>query len=530
MKKLFLCFILILTCFFTFISCNLAKNSTGDSSSATKPEINMEEVLKDYVPSESTVEFLNKNLEKVNLTPTFDVEKYTNTAEGVLTPYNIFTDGMCLQRDSVIRIFGTAPVATKKVAVSFRGRVYYGVAGGGEWEVYLPKMTAGGPFEMQIISNIGRISINDVYVGEVYLLSGQSNMEFTSYWNSSKISDLYSDPVACKNDRIRLMNAQQKREVGEPSSPVKFERVIKWEGAESKTIRAFSAVGYIFGREMEKQLDCPIGLVCNAMGGSLIEYWMSEKAYSEYRVNNSSYIDKSNDVLTNCLGFNGSINPLQGYSFRGVVWYQGESNVNGHQKYYANALRILMKDWREFFDNENLTFTLCELARFNQDPLGYSTINEKINEVAKEDNLVAVAINVDCGDWNDIHPADKHDIGNRAASETLRLFFGKDLNTAPVIQSVERVDGKTVKIILNENVVLKNGTNGFEIKTSLGWEYNLNVTVEGNVLTIRAEKDFSHIRYGYRIQVTNEIREDVSKFVTIFDEEGYPMDIFLIEA
>lgn len=312
----------------------------------------------------------------------------------------------------------------KKAAVSFRGKVYYGEAGNGKWEVYLPKMTAGGPFEMEIVSNIGRISLHDIYVGEVYLLSGQSNMEFTSYWNSSQVSDLYADAEACKNENIRMLNAQQKREVGQPAEPVKFDKEVVWKGASSSTIRAFSTVGYIFGKEMQKQLNCPVGLVCNAMGGSLIEYWMSKEAYEEYRVNNSSYIDKTNDVLTNCLGFNGGVSPLEGYVFRGVVWYQGESNVNGNQGHYDNALRTLISDWRRFFDNENLTFTVCELARFSQDPLGYSIVNEKINEVAKEDELVAVAINVDQGDWNDIHPADKHAIGNRAASETLRRFFG----------------------------------------------------------------------------------------------------------
>lgn len=499
------------------------------ASDAPASSVDYTDILKDYIKSESTVSFSDEALSKVNTEPTFEVGRYTNTAEGVLLPYYIFSDGMCLQRDSVIKIFGTAPAAMKKVAVSFREKVYYGEAENGTWEVYLPKMTAGGPFEMEIISNIGRISLCDIYVGEVYLLSGQSNMEFTSYWNSSKVSDLYADAEACKNDNIRMLNVQQKREIGEPSEPVKFDRELVWQSASSATIRAFSTVGYIFGKELQRQLNCPVGLVCNAMGGSLIEYWMSEATYEEYRVNNTSYIDKTNDVLTNCLGFNGGVSPLEGYVFRGVVWYQGESNVNGTQGHYDNALRALIADWRRFFDNENLTFTVCELARFGQDPLGYSTVNEKINKVAKEDELVAVAINVDQGDWNDIHPADKHAIGERAASETLRCFFGKQLNTAPLLERAERVDSKNVKLILDKDVVLRNGSNGFEVKTSLGWEYNVNVSVEGNVLTVSSEKNFEQIRYGYRAEITREIREDVGKFVTVFDTEGYPMDLFLLD-
>lgn len=507
-------------------ACN---DSPGEPPAPEDTEKDYSELLKDYTPSESTVTFSDEGMENVSVEPTFEIERYTNTAEGILQPYYIFTDGMCLQRDSVLRIFGTAPVATKKIAVSFREKVYYGRAENGNWEVYLPKMTAGGPFEMEIISNIGRVGIHNVYVGEVYLLSGQSNMEFTSYWNNSAISDLYEDAEACKNEKIRLANVQQKREIGEPAQPKLFEKEVSWLGANATSIKGYSAVGYIFGREMQKKLGCPVGLVCNAMGGSLIEYWMSQDAYTEYRANNTSYLDKSNDVLTNSLGFNGSVYPLGSYVFRGVVWYQGESNVNGTQSRYANALRALINDWRTFFRNENLTFTLCELARFSQDPLGYSTINEKINEVAKEDDKVAVAINVDGGDWNDIHPADKHAIGTRAATETLRLFFGKAENSAPKLVSAERVDEKTAKLILDKPVILRNGGNGFEIKTSVGWEYDLAVSAEGNVIVISSDKEFTEIRYGYRTKITTEVREDVSKFVTVFDEAGYPMDLFTVK-
>ena len=514
-------FILVFVFAFILNACSTPKSE--------KPK-DYSEILKDYTKSEATVNFSDENLEKVNIEPTFNVEKHTNSAEGVIIPYYTFSAGACLQRDAVVKIFGTAPKITKHIAISFRNQIYYGTIANGEWEVYLPKMTAGGPFDMQIISNVGRITVPNLYVGEVFLLSGQSNMEFTSYWNSSKVSDLYEDAEACKNEQIRMAKVQQKREIGQPAEPIKYESEVLWEGANKTTIRAFSTVGYIFGKEMQKQLNCPVGLVCNAMGGSLIEYWMSEKTFNQYRVKNRSYIDKSNDVLTNCLGFNGGISPLQGYVFRGVVWYQGESNVNGTQTCYDNALKALMADWREFFDNENLTFTLCELARFKQDPLGYSTINEKINKVAKEDKNVAVAINVDGGDWNDIHPADKHDIGNRAAYETLRLFFGKTVTSAPVVNSFERIDSKTVKLILSENVILKNGKNGFEVKNSLGWSYDVSVSVTGNEITISSDKDFTSVRYGYTVQITNEIREDVSKFVTVFDTEGYPMDLFNIEV
>ncbi len=194
MKKIFLKF---LSLFLALILCNVAVAcDNGNENSSSDMTNDYSEILKDYVASECLVETSNENLSKVIVEPTFDTEKYTNTAEGVLIPYYIFTDGMCLQRDNVLKIFGSAPSITRYIAVKFRGSTYYGSIESGNWEVYLPKMTAGGPFEMEIVSNVGRVSIHNVYVGEVFLLSGQSNMEFNSYWNSSQISDLYADAAA----------------------------------------------------------------------------------------------------------------------------------------------------------------------------------------------------------------------------------------------------------------------------------------------------------------------------------------------
>lgn len=507
-----------------FSSCN------GGDSSSESPDSSANDysgLLEGYEKSCSVTEFADDDIAKVNIKATFDVSECTADAKMIITPYPMFGNGMCLQRDAVNKIWGyiAGTEECEHIAVSFRGKVYYGTVKNSEWEVYLPKMTAGGPFEMTLICDLGRRTLTDVYVGEVYLLSGQSNMEWKTGWSENVLSDLYSDKDECKNDRIRMVSLSVNYQ-DEPSKT--FAANPKWLGANVSSIKNFSAVGYIFGKEMERKLDCPVGLVCNAVGGSLIEFWMDKKTLSDYEENCKTVYNPSLPTLTPNKGFNGLIYPLEGLNFRGVCWYQGCSNTNGTQRYYNKALRTLIASWRKFFNNNNLTFSIAELARYSADPAAYSVINERIGMVAAKDPLVCKAINLDKGEWNDIHPKDKHAIGTRLASETLRNFYGKDENAAPEVLSYEIVSDKEVKLVMSENVVLKNGSNGFEVFTASGYSFDCSVTVDKNIITVTSQHAFSGVRYGYVFEITDEIKADVSKTVTIFDKQGLPCDLFVV--
>ncbi len=509
------------------------KDSTKESDSSTESENTSEspddysDILKDYEKSCSVTKFPTDNLAKVNVTPTFDVSDSVYDAEDIIVPYQLFGDEMCLQRDVVNKIWGTIEnlKGNKHIAVDFRGRTYFGEVNGNDWEIYLPMMTAGGPFEMTLICDWGTKKINDVYVGEVYLLSGQSNMEWKVGWSEGILADLYSDEENCRNDNIRLLSVGGKfRET--PTKTLETPPV--WNGANSSSIPNFSAVGFIFGKKMQESLGCPVGLVCTAIGGSIIESWMDDEAYTEYKKNNTTACDESAIWKMPNLGFNGMIYPLEGFNFRGVGWYQGCSNVYGTEGNHDNALRALIACWRKFFNNPELTFSICELARFHENTIAYSTINEKIGIVAKEDKFVCNAINLDQGDWADIHPRDKRVIGSRLADETLRNFFGKDKNAAPEVVDYVVVSDTKVYIVMSENVVLKNGANGFQILTEAGYSSNCTVSLNDSIITVSSSVPFTEIRYGYDFEKTAEIVENLSKTITIYDEEGLPCDMFSI--
>lgn len=518
MKKIV--FLLMLVCF-ALISCNKSEDPSvpeepGDVVSETKPQ-----GLQPYVPSNTNLSFSDKNMNKVITEPTFDITQSTKDVGEYIMPYQYFSDGMCLQRDAVNRIWGKAS-KTKNIAIEIGGQVFYGTVNGFEWEVYLPKMNAGGPYEMAVISDLGRITIKDVYIGEVFLLSGQSNMEFQPQ-HSTVLKDLYSSKD-CINNQIRMYQVGWSL----PSEPTnEIVNSCKWVSANQTTVRTFTAVGYLFGKQMQEELGCPVGLIANPVGGSSLEFWLSEENYNQLQETYKSYTTNE-AYMTPCLGYNGMMYLLTGINLRGVVWYQGESNAFGTQQYYDVALELFMNQCRGMFDNEQLAFVICELARYEGNPQAYSVVNEKINLVASNDPYTVVARNLDLGDWFDIHPADKREIAKRAANEALRVFFNIDKPTPITVTEYEFNSDGTVTITLSANANLVNGTNGFEVYVGNHYTYDCNVSISGNKITVSASGEITAVRYGYTCKMNEEIKNDVSKMVTVYDGNGLPLDLFLI--
>ena len=476
-----------------------------------------------HTPTDTTVSFSNEYEDKVIYEPTINVNKYTKDAGTDIKPYQLFSDGMCLQRDAINRIWGKAS-KTSGIAAEINGKVYYGIVKGREWEIYLPKMMAGGPYELTIISESGRYTIKDVYIGEVFFCGGQSNMEWQAGHSGSVLEDLYSTS-ACVNDNIRMLHIEY---YTQPEPTTERANTSKWKSANQTTIKNFSAVAYLFGKKMQEELNCPVGLIAAPVGGSNIEFWLSKENYDKVTEIYKPYIN-NDEYMQPCLGYNGMLYPLNGLNVRGVLWYQGCSNAFGTQKYYDQALKIFMKQCKEMFGNEQLAFTICELARYEGNPYAYSIVNERINYVADTEPNVVVARNLDLGEWKDIHPKDKRTVASRAAYETLRVFFKKD-KAAPIEVSgyTFNADG-SVTVELSTTANLINGTNGFEVYVNNKYTYNCTVTVNGNKLTITADGAITKVRYGYQCNMDEVTMNDVSKMVTVYDPNGFPLDLFLIE-
>ena len=503
--------------------------------------------------------------DKVITEATFEVDKnIKDTSSEVLSFDPVFNDGMVLQQGTVNVICGKTEA--ENIAVMYKSRLYYGTVENGEWMVYLPIMNASKtPYRLTAYTELGKKSLSNVYVGEVFICAGQSNMDITLA-QFAQMGNLEGRPTNTHQDDINNAHDDLLRLFLVDNSVKSFTPVDEygstamWQGASPSTVGSFSAVGYLFGRRMREALDVPVGLIDTAVGGTGIVFWLTNEGYAELKESGvHMYADArdpdSEDVAQTPLnaavvpgyGYNAIIHPLRHLKVRGTVWYQGETDAMGgvSAESYEKTLHRLAADWRETFDCPNMTWTIVELPRWDgaglMSPVNYGVIREAQQNFAKNDKLGAMSVSIDLGEWtadneNDsIHPNDKSEISLRLANETLYRFFGKNVARSPYIESVEQVADNKVQIKyanVGSGLIIKNLAKGFEITSDGGITYSdaseitATVAEDGCTVLVEASFSFNGLRYGYNPSVRYEEMKDVSKQVTIFNSMGMPADQF----
>ncbi len=465
------------------------------------------------------------NIGFVNKTATFDIDVNVEENEKTIVPHALFSDGVCLQRMAVLRVHGETK--DDNIALELNGTIYYGTVADGKFEIYVEPQDAGGPYTMTLFSDTAKRTVENVYIGEVFICSGQSNMAFEPRWCSPH----HDEDIANANfDEIRLVNIPRTT----PSLPMENFDSLTWTGANPSSVNTFSAVGYLFGREIYETLNVPVGLIHAAWGGSIAAFWMPVEYYDP--LSQEIKIQLSNDETHRpFVGYNGMIAPLQDFRTRGVVWYQGESNANNTAKTYDREMETLIQSWRETMGNMNLGFTIIELPRYSSSPYRWAEIREKQQLIAANDPLVCMSVAIDLGDWADIHPRDKSVISRRAAEETLKTFFFIDQNPYPTVKSIKRISKTQVKIIfegVGDGIEVKNFANGFETSPDEdSFEPIVSFEYDSNSITITSEKNIGYVRYGYRCMYKNvDYTNDVSTQVSVWNSYGNPLDQFFLKV
>ncbi len=405
-------------------------------------------------------------------------------AHGELKLPSILGDNMVLQREANVPIWGWAD-AGQKVTVSLDGQVASTVTGAnGKWLLHLKDLRMGGPYEMTVQAGTTLV-VRNILVGDVWLCSGQSNMQANMGWLAPR-----QDRLTADHPEIRLFLTPIWLSP-EPLEDVQGE----WLVCSPKSVGAFSAVGYYFGRKIQQTLAIPVGLICSASGGSTAQTWMSAEAFAgknlpgapdgppqEYRkgfyqklrefrealdaweagaavpgVDLKSLPPKPKSPLMG-LGypavgsFNAMIAPLQSFAIRGVIWYQGEANTDSPDQ-YARILEALIEDWRQFFGNPELPFLQVQLAAFIPDnvrPGNWAALREQQNLVARKVRNVGMAVALDVGDPKDIHPRNKKPVGERLALLALRQVYGKDLVSSGPVYEPMTVEGSSIRLSFRE--------------------------------------------------------------------------------
>lgn len=354
---------------------------------------------------------------------------------------SVFADHMVLQRDQDVPLWGWAE-ANEKVTVSINGKSAETVAGAdGRWRVKLPSMHAGGPYEMSVRGK-NELTIKDVYVGEVWVCSGQSNMAF----RVSQVNHAKEEIAAANYPKLRMFTVKRTT-AAEPQDDCPG----TWAICSPESVAGFSAVGYFFGRELVKELNVPIGMLHTSWGGTRCEAWTRREALE----GDADFqpildrVDKEKGVQHRAAHlYNAMIHPLIPYGIRGAIWYQGESNL-ARAVQYRKLFPNMISDWRTQWGHGDFPFYFVQLApfRYNRnDPRFCAELWEaQFNTLSLPHTGMAV-IN-DIGNLKDIHPKNKQDVGRRLALWALAKDYGKtDLVYSGPLYRSSRIEGDKVII------------------------------------------------------------------------------------
>ncbi len=382
-----------------------------------------------------------------------------------------FSDNMVLQQLTDARMWGEAkPGSTVTVAPGWTTDKYETKCGkDGKWRISFPTPAAGGPYTMTV-SDGTPMTLSNVMLGEVWLCSGQSNMEMPMKgFKNQPVDGANMAVLESRNPDLRLFTVKRK------SSTVPVDDVTgKWDEAAPEAVRNFSATAYFFGRRLEQILDVPVGLIVVAWGGSACEAWMNDEMLAAFPEAASRIPAVDGEIpsknRTPSVLFKGMLNPLVGLAIQGVIWYQGEDNWNRAHS-YADMFSTMINGWRGLWNRGDFPFYYCQIA-----PYDYAIITEPGKEIinsaylreaqSKVETMVpntGMAVLMDAGWAEGIHPSDKQKPGERLALLALGKTYGvKGIGyESPVYKSME-VKGDTVVVSFDRAPEWIAGKHSFE--------------------------------------------------------------------
>ncbi|TWU27782.1 sialate O-acetylesterase [Bythopirellula polymerisocia] len=462
---------------------------------------------------------------------------------------NIFSDHMVLQQKQANKVWGKASPG-EKVSVTINGKVKETTAGeDGNWSVMLDPLQAGGPHEL-VIAGKNTITIGDVLVGEVWICSGQSNMQWVV--KNSYDADLVE--ATANYPKIRMISYPNKGS----QTPLWSHVGADWKVCSPATVGNFSAVGYFFGRELLQALDIPIGLINNSWGGSAADAWVNRDLLQDSEFyqptldrwqemeqqfeslsTKADLTEKEKKKLAGLKNqmfgnqrpaniYNGVLMSHLGYGIQGAIWYQGESNA-GRAFQYRDLFPLMIANWREEWKEGDFPFYWVQLADFGAEKpepgdSGWAELREAQTMTMDKLPNTGEAVIIDVGEGKDIHPRNKVTVGQRLARWALVNEYGKDIAyQSPTYRSMEKENGK---IILSFDHV-DGGWRPFDVKEPVGF------TIAG------ADKKFvkadAKILEGNRIEVSSSEVPDPeavryawadNPVCNMFDVVGLPLTPF----
>lgn len=397
---------------------------------------------------------------------------------------DVLSDSSVLQRGVRVPVWGRAEPG-EAVTVAFAGQTKKTTAGAdGRWRVWLDPLRANATPQVLTVSGRNRIELKDVLVGEVWLVAGQSNMQFTL----AETREAQAAIAAANHPSIRLFNVS--RQVAFKHRPPPL---ATWKAATPESVKDFSAAGYYFAVEIQRELGVPVGLINSSYGGSQAEAWTPveylladpelkptverAKIWDEERprvkVEYAGQIERWREQADKAKAagarpspsppvpdalreyrvassiYDGMIEPLVPFPVRGAFWYQGESN-EARAEQYGRLLPTLIRAWRERWDRGDFPFVIVQLPNYRDhkpEPAdeAWSHLREWQRRTALSTKNAGLIVTIDVGEARDIHPKNKLDVGRRMARWALAEVYGRRMTaTGPMFKSMKAAGSKIV--------------------------------------------------------------------------------------
>jgi sialate O-acetylesterase len=476
----------------------------------------------------------------------------TCSATAAVKVPNLISDHMLLQRDAPVRIFGMADPG-EAVTVTFRGHSVSTTAGAlGRWEAWLPPMKPG-PASDLTIRGTNTLQIADVLVGDVWLGSGQSNMQ----WNVRSTNNADAEIAAAQFPEIRLFYVPR-----QPAAAPVEDVDAKWVVCTPETVKEFSAVLYYFGRQLHQDLKVPMGLIHTSWGGTPIASWISGPALAananlapfqtfwahvsaQYPANKIRH--EQNLKTWTAAGskgprpaapfgpgnphepttlYNGMIAPIAKYSIKGALWYQGETEAGRRQGHiYGEALKTLVTDWRRAFGQGDFPFFYVQLANFgNAANYGHWMRVQEGQVKAAQLKKTGVAIINDIGEATDIHPRNKQDVARRLALLARHIAYGESnfVYSSPLFRQATR-EGNALRVWFDHagtGLKTRGGgpVKGFQIAGADGKYVAATARIDGDSVIVSSPEieDPQSVRYAW----------DSNPDANLVNSAGLPASLF----
>ena len=418
-------------------------------------------------------------------------------AAAEVKPNPLFTDGMVLQQGRPVAVWGTADDG-EAVTVKFQGQEVKATAKDGKWAVKLASLAAGGP-DILSIKGTNEVVVKDVLVGEVWLASGQSNME----WPVRASTEPESVRATADDPMIRLFSVPR---VGadEPRPTVEA----SWKPCTPANIDNFSAVAFAFGKQLRKALGVPVGLINTSYGGTPAEAWTSREALEADPALKEILGYNSKGSGRPAVLYNAMIAPLIPYGIRGAIWYQGESNASRAAQYRV-LFPAMIADWRRRFDQGDFPFLFVQLAPFMArkdvpSESQWAELREAQSLTKAHVPAAGMAVITELGDEKDIHPKQKEPVGARLALEALRIAYGKDVVSSGPTYKDTKFDGNKAILGFDDlggGLVAKGGgpLTGFTVAGADKKFVNAQAEVVGDTVVVTGEgvAEPKAVRFGW---------------------------------